>query len=276
MPQHESVSRHSGTPSHVRARPLTGYIGGKWFLRGTICPLIDRDNHTTYVEPFIGMGNVFLGRDRPRRIEVINDRSDQVVAVFRSLQRHADELARCVRFHLTSRTDYTRLFKVDPTTLTDIERAARFIVLRKLTFSSKDPYPSGFSTSASTAKVLDTGEIIRRIAALHERLDRVVIENLDFGELIRRYDTARTFFYLDPPYWNCTHLYREGGFKQADFARLAECLRRVKGRWLLSLNDHPEVRKLFRFGRIKVVSTRYNAAVGIGAQRAEELLIGKR
>lgn len=177
-----------------RARPLAGYIGGKWFLRRTICPVIDADRHRCYVEPFLGMGNVFLGRTRRPAIEVINDKSDQVATLFRVVQRHPDELVRALRHQLSTRSDYARLLKVDPSTLTDIERAARFLVLRRLTFANMDPYPAGFAFCRVSPHLLDAAELARRIASLHARLNRVVIEQLDFDRVLSGYNTPNTFF----------------------------------------------------------------------------------
>lgn len=255
------------------ACPLAGYIGGKWYLRRTICPLIDANEHTAYVEPFIGMANVFLGRDRRRPVEVINDRNGDVSTLFRVAQRHPAALCDAIRLQTGSRSDYERLFATPPETLTDIERAARFLVLRKLTFAGKDPYAAGFATSTTTAKTFDAPETMRRIEALHDRLARVTVENLDFIDCLRRYDRPTTFFYIDPPYWGCTHLYREGGFSQSRFTEIAEALQKLRGQWLVSINDTPDVRTLFGFASQRQVDTRYNARVGHGSFRKTELLV---
>lgn len=254
-------------------RPLAGYIGGKWFLRATICPLLDAIPHHAYVEPFIGMGAVFLGRAKRSKVEVINDANGDVATLFRVVQRHPQALCDTIRWQTGSRSEYDRLWRTRPETLTDIERAARFLVLRRLTYSGKDPYEAGFSTSPMTFKGLDAPRVMRRIEALHARLSRVTIEHLDFRGVLERYDRPQTLFYLDPPYWGCCALYREGGFTQARFGELADALRGLKGRWVMSLNDHPDVRKLFAWAAIRTVQTRYNAAVGKGSFDASEVLI---
>lgn len=63
---------------------------------------------------------------------------------------------------------------------------------------------------------------------------------------------------------------------QADFVRLAAALRRLKGRWLLSLNDHPGVLALFKDCRLRRVGTRYSGQSGKGSTRVMELLISPR
>ena len=101
-------------------RPLSGYIGGKWFLRKTLCPIIDATPHRSYVEVFLGMGNIFLGREKQSKVEVINDVNGEVVNLFRQVQRHPEALMAELRFALTSRREYHRLRILDPTALTEL------------------------------------------------------------------------------------------------------------------------------------------------------------
>ena len=102
----------------------------------------------------------------------------------------------------------------------------------------------------------------------------VVIECLDFGEFIRRYDGAGTLFYLDPPYWGSEGVYGKALFTRQDFQRLADILTGIKGQFLLSINDVPEIREIFAWAQIEEVATTYT----IGKQTASrgergELLI---
>ena len=96
---------------------------------------------------------------------------------------------------------------------------------------------------------------------LHSRLAGVVIECLDFGDFIRRYDSAGTMFYLDPPYWGSEGDYGKALFSRPDFQRLADQLARAQGRWLLSINDVPEIREVFSWARIEEVKTTYTIGV---------------
>lgn len=110
---------------------------------------------------------------------------------------------------------------------------------------------------------------------LHSRLSGVVIECLDYSEFIRRYDGEATLFYLDPPYFGCENDYGKSVFERADFARLASQLAGIKGRFLMSLNDVPQVRQIFAGFRIEAVTTTYNiAAKQSGGGKAGEVLIG--
>ena len=111
----------------------------------------------------------------------------------------------------------------------------------------------------------------RLIAAAHRRLQGVHVECLDWAVFIARYDRPTTLFYVDPPYWGYEDDYGKGLFAREDFARLAEVLRGIRGRFLLSLNDRPEVRKLFAGFERERVRVRYT--MGMDQQIAAELLI---
>ena len=85
--------------------------------------------------------------------------------------------------------------------------------------------------------------------------------------------SAATLFYIDPPYWGHETDYGKGLFARDDFARMADLLRGLKGRFILSLNDRPEVRETFAGFRVEEVTTRYSANAK-AARRVGELLIG--
>ncbi len=109
---------------------------------------------------------------------------------------------------------------------------------------------------------------------IHWRLAQVTIENLPYREILERYDRSHTFFYLDPPYYGIKG-YRLN-FEPKDFEDLAQELARIRGRFLMSLNDHPEVRKLFNAFKICPVALKYSCMGAKNAGRAKnrgELLI---
>ena len=99
----------------------------------------------------------------------------------------------------------------------------------------------------------------------------VTIECLDYQEFIRRYDHAGALFYLDPPYYLCEDYYGKGLFSRDDFERLAYLLGGIKGRWLMSINDHPEVRRLF--GRFRIDEEPVSYRVGGAVKPVVELVI---
>jgi DNA adenine methylase len=107
------------------AAPVAPWLGGKKHLHGKIISKIEAIPHRSYIEPFVGMGGVFLRRRWQPRLEVANDLNGEIVNLFRILQRHYPQLMEVMRFQLASRREFERLRQVDPATLTDLERAAR-------------------------------------------------------------------------------------------------------------------------------------------------------
>lgn len=267
------VPRAPGTRSMKtrKALPLAPWVGGKAYLCREIIPRIDAIPHDLYAEPFIGMAGVFLRRSRPARIEAINDLADDVVTLFRVAKFHPQALADELRLAIVARSEFRTLLDVDPATLTDIQRVARFIRLQRMRYSGK-PDSRSFPIRGTVAKSFDATDLRQAIEALHDRLARVCIEQLDWREFVTRYDRPGALFYLDPPYFGCEHYYGRGLFDRAQFAEMAEILGNLKGRFLLSLNDRPEVRALFRNFDIHPFTCRYSVANGNGVGR--ELIIG--
>lgn len=257
------------------AAPVAPYLGGKRNLARRIIARLADIPHTTYVEPFIGMGGIFFRRPFKARAEVINDISRDVTNLFRILQRHYVPLMDMLRWQLTSRAEFERLTAASAETLTDLERAARFLYLQRTAFGGKIS-GRNFGVSVGLPARFDITQLGTVLEAAHERLAGAVIERLPFDQLITRYDRADTLFYLDPPYHGCERDYGPGVFDRADFERLAAQLAGIHGRFLLSLNDTPEVRTIFKRFTIEAIDTTYSIANAPSARgkRGEVLISG--
>ncbi|WP_346726627.1 DNA adenine methylase [Acidiphilium multivorum] len=204
--------------------PVAPYLGGKRYLAQTVIGKIREVPHTSYVEPFVGMGGIFLRRPFRARLEVINDISRDVATLFRVLQRHYVALMDMLRWQLTSRAEFERLRLAAADTLTDLERAARFLYLQRTAFGGKVKGRSfGVSRDGRGAR-FDVGKLGPLLEAVHERISGVVIECLPWDSILKRYDGPQSLFYLDPPYWGCEDDYGEGVFGRLDFERLAGAL----------------------------------------------------
>jgi DNA adenine methylase len=258
-------------PASPAATPAP-YLGGKRNLARRVIARLGAVPHTTYVEPFVGMGGIFLRRPFKARAEVINDISGDVTTLFRILQRHYVALMDMLRWQLTSRAEFERLIAANADTLTDLERAARFLYLQRTAFGGKIS-GRNFGVSVGTPARFDVTKLGATLEEIHERLAGVVIERLPYAQLIARYDRPETLFYLDPPYWGCEKDYGPGVFDRGDFERLAEQLAGIKGGFLLSLNDTPGVREVFDRFNIEAVETTYTVGAGASAQKAGEVLI---
>ncbi len=251
-------------------KPVAAYIGGKMQLAKHVSTRISAVNHQTYVEPFVGMGGIFFRRADQPKCEVINDISGDVVTLFRILQRHYPQFLEVLKFQLTSRSEFERLAKTDPGTLTDLERAARFLYLQRTAFGGKVDGRT-FGVSLRGAR-FDLSKVVPLLEDVHERLSGVIIERLPYGDCISRYDRSETLFYLDPPYWACEDYYGKDVFGAEDFQKLAHQLRCIKGRFLLSINDAPEIREIFAGFKVEEASLNYTVNTK-GQKRVQELVI---
>ena len=254
-------------------RPAAPWLGGKRNLARRITTIIDAQSHQTYCEPFVGMGGIFFRRRMRPRAEVINDRARDVANLFRILQRHYPQFLEVLRFQLTTRAEFERLIATDPDTQTDLERAARFLYLQRTAFGGK---VSGrnFGVSKDRPARFNLTTLEPDLEDLHARLAGVVIECLDWSDFLTRYDGPGTMFYLDPPYCGSEGDYGRALFGPDHFARLAEALATLKGRFLMSINDVPEIRALFGAFRLTEVATSYTIGTknDSRAKRAELLV----
>src|ERR1019366_6276403 len=156
-----------------------------------------------------------------------------LINFYRVCQHHHEELARSMRFMPVSREWFDGLEHSVTDHLTDIQRAARFLYLQKLAYGGR------ITRKAYAIRVVEKANlradtIATTLNETHERLLGVQIEHLPYDEVIRRYDRPGTFFYLDPPYYDI-RLYHYN-LEHEDFAQMAELLRGIKGKFLLSLN----------------------------------------
>lgn len=240
-------------------RPLAPYIGGKRNLAKRLVQRINTVPHATYAEVFVGMGGVFFRRDQRPKGEVINDWSEDVATFFRVIQHHYVPFLDMLRFQITSRAGFEKLLALDPSSLTDLQRSARFLYLQRLAFGGKVA-GRGFGVVLGAGSRFDMAKVAPMIEAVHERLSGVVIERLPWSDFLPRYDRPETLFYLDPPYYGSEGDYGRDLFDRSQFEKMAEQLRRLKGRFILSLNDNPEVRRIFAGFAIDGEQVRYTLA----------------
>lgn len=255
----------------TRAQPVAGYVGGKRQLAGRLAKRIAAIEHDVYAEAFVGMGGVFFRRPTPARVEVINDRSRDVATFFRILQNHYQAFMDMLRWQLTSRDEFERLNGMDPDRLTDLQRAARFLYLQRLSFGGKVAGRT-FGIDPRGSARFNVDRLAPLLAEAHERLAGVWIECLDWSDFLARWDRPGTLFFLDPPYYGTEHYYGRGLFEREDFERLASALKGLRGAFLMTINDHPEVRRIFVGCRIEEADVTYTVGSS-NRTRARELII---
>lgn len=248
---------------------ILAYLGGKSRLSARIIQRIPQ--HKCYCEVFAGAAWV-LFRKEESDVEIINDINSDPVTLYRIIKLHLDEFIRYFRWLLTARDEFERFKKESPETLTDVQRAVRFYYLLKMGFASRITHPS-FGLSPTQPPRLNLLRIEEELSAVHLRLARVYIENLSFERMIERADRPTTFFYMDPPYRGSEDSYGKGLFNREDFKALEAILRGIQGKFLLSLNNVPEIRQLYDGFCIEEVGTSYTASGAHRRKQVTELLI---
>jgi len=248
---------------------LIPYFGGKSRLAKTIISKFPE--HSCYVEVFGGAANVLFAKEASKT-EILNDLDKDLITLYRVVKHHPEELHNQFKFSLVSRDEFNRQIQVNPDTLTDVQRAARYLYLQRTSFGAK---VNGrvFGTGTTGVPRLNLFTLEQTIQDAWIRLAQVTLECIDFRELIPKYDRPHTLFFLDPPYWKFK-CYNHN-FEEQDFVDLAEVLSSIKGRFLLTFNDTPEIRKIFAIFNIEEVELLYCMSNKLGSRSKlrKELLI---
>jgi DNA adenine methylase len=176
---------------------------------------------------------------------------------------------RSLKFCLASRKWFELFETQNPKALTDIQRAVRFFFLQKNAFGGLI-VKQNYHYCIAQPPNFNPENIPKLIENTHARLARVQLECLPYQEILRRYDRPESLFYCDPPYFN-RRLYRFN-FSAGDFVTLEENLRQIRGKFILSLNDVPEVRQIFHGYHLQEIQFSYSAPKAPG-KRYNELLI---
>lgn len=241
------------------AKPMIPWIGGKRKLAERILPLFP--DHQCYVEPFAGAAALFFFKS-PSQVEVLNDINGDLVNLYRVVKHHLEELYRQFKWVLTSRQNWDWLQATPVETLTDVQRAARFLYLQKLAFGGRVDGQS-FGTATTSRPRFNIFTLEQDLAEAHFRLSSTTIERLNWDLVIERYDRPHTLFYCDPPYWQTEGYGVEFGWEH--YERMAALAKSINGQMIISINDHPDIRALF--DDLPVVEIEHTYTVG-GAENA--------
>ncbi len=222
------------------------WVGGKSRLRKQIIPLLPK--HTCYVELFSGAAWVLFGKP-PSDVEVLNDIDQELVTFFRVIKEKPEKLIASFEWELASRAEFKRLAELDPTQLTDIQRAHLFYYVIMAGWGGELKYPR-FQTSISDGghgnRLIGALETLKqRLTPVHDRLKTVIIENLDWRACLDRYDRPNTVMYIDPPYPDNGANYFHNMRDWKEHQELAERLHKTECKWILSSYNIPEMRVLY-------------------------------
>lgn len=243
-------------------RPAVRRLGGKWRIAPWLISFFPR--HTTYCEPFGGGANVLL-RKPPSRLEIYNDLDDEIVNFFAVLRRDGERLMRQIELTPFARQELALASEPcdDP-----MESARRFYVRSWQAFQAASGYDATptwrFQRSWARGKsTLDEWCTVESLRTVIERLRLVQIECRPALEIIARYDTPSTLFYIDPPYLHETRGMRvqtvyAHEMDEADHVELARVLRDIEGMAIVSGYASDLYNDLYRGWEVRSKTTTTN------------------
>jgi DNA adenine methylase len=235
-------------------KPFFCRIGSKRDLAKRIIKLIPE--HSVYVEPFFGGGAVYF-RKEPSEREVINDLDSDLIRDYKLLA-----------------TIRSREF---PKSLNTVTKIQRFVdnppnsQVADLTYAILTRC-NGFGGQEGERMYTDSNPFskLKKIDEYQERMKNTKLLNKDYRTVIKQYDSPDTFFYLDPPYEDSADLYEEGSM---DYEDMRKRLDKVKGKWLLSINNSKYIRDVFKGYTMKRILVKAKSNNIIGGKNRTELLI---
>lgn len=220
--------------------PLIRRVGGKYYLRKKILPKFPE--HETYVEPFVGGGSLFYYK-QPSKKEVINDLDTEVYLCHVGGKENDLPI---IPMKL-SEEDFCDLKKFKPETSRDILLHTNLLQMNSVLGTKRTYLYDGILQASVGSK---------NYPKYRERLKDTIICNKSYELIVDTYDSPTTFFYLDPPYENSKKTTGKR-YESIDYTQLRDMLKNIQGKFLMSINDSPFIRELFKDFTIEEIETRY-------------------
>ena len=238
------------TKGGIRA-PI-GRIGGKSKLKKIIVEKYfpkDYEN-MTYIEPFFGAGHIYFEK-KPSNKEFINDLDTSIYIIMNGFKKYDSEKIYNSIHKTYTKEEFETIKNLKPKS--DYDKFIRELQLNKISFLGKGGHFSGRFDNNNENQIKPK---LQYLKSIKDRLHNTTIFNKDYKELIKKYDSPTSLFYLDPPYENSDKLYTHDFLPIKDVYNI---LKNIKGKFIISYNDSKEARELFKDYNIYEIQTKYNA-----------------
>jgi len=243
--------------------PVFCRVGSKTAIKKTVTDKIPTD-YDLYVEPFAGAAVVFYNQDLQNKKSILNDLDKDLMEGYKAIKKG---------------------ITLDPNTFTFSNNAKiQEDFYKKKHSNHNDKFIAEVIRTCGTFSAKGQGKIYGPITqsrfrgkiknALKQKdfFKNTRLFNTDYKNIIKKFDSNKTFFYLDPPYEKSKTLYKNDSI---DLNEMSNLLKNIKGRFLLSINDSPNVRNIFKDFKITSLEVRGvgNEGKAIGGTIRKELLI---
>lgn len=251
---------------------LIPYMGGKFELSRTLVPMIP--SHNRYVEVFAGGASMFFRKKKVQH-NILNDKHNDLVNLYICVKEHFDEFKEQTKCYLKSRylfDDFRQQIKeVKDISIPDIKRASRYYYVIKNAFNNSVHNPISKEAEWHT-------QMVEFLELSRKKLDNVMIENLDFREMITRYPPrSGDFWYLDPPYVIAGergdyYFHNFNSDDHDDFVEMIDELDRKGAYFMVSYDNRQRIKTSFSKYNIKEIPIRYSGQL-VGSDVKIELVI---
>ena len=222
-------------------KSLFPYAGGKFHLIKIIEQVYKNSNKPAFIDVFGGSGKVLMNMDS--KVKIYNDIDNSLVNIFETLRNNPGLLKGKFDYALNSR----KLFYEYKTMANDsAENAFRELYSYLMSFAGKGKY-YGYTVKSKGNRIINIKENIDNI---YNEVKYWTIENVNYKELIKKYDSGDSFFYLDPPYYKIK--YYKNNFSDKDFYELKDILDKIKGKYLMNINYNDFIVELFGDPNMKI------------------------
>lgn len=228
-------------------------MGGKYLLKNDIVKLFPKNyQNMIYVEPFVGGGSIFYKKE-PSVKEVINDIDKNLITVYKGFKKYDYEKIKNDVDGIYNKEKFKKIKESNPKA--EYDKFIRLFLLFRLSFYAQ-------------LKSYGGRKHIKLIVDYGKRLKDVEIYNKSYQEIIKKYDSNNTFFYLDPPYEDSDDRHYDNF--DIDYNQLKDILSNIKGKFLLSINKSKYINDLFKGFNIRTLKTKYSDAFKGGQNKVKE------
>jgi len=253
-------------PNDKPLKPALAYTGGKSRLADTLIKKMPP--HKVYNEVFAGSGAVFFKKPLAQK-SILNDKDHDIIKVHRAF-KNGRGFSQCNIY--PSRQRFNRIKNKSNKSACDIaylNKTSFGAQMKTYALSSKKTCKE---CKKRFAKRKDLGIKYQKAHTedYKDKLKSATILNQDFSKVMQKYDSKDTFHYLDPPYVVGGDSYKVHGVTPKDVCDVAK---KMKGKVMISYDNHPEVRKSCKGLKIRKVDARYTLQAHENFKPVKEVLI---